>query len=61
MQKKIRKIDNKIKKLKSEIRNLDKDDTSNKNKLKLKIENYKLEIIEILSFSNFLPSYKISP
>ena len=46
-QKKIRKIDNKIKKLKSEIRNLDKDDASNKNKLELKIENYKLEIIEI--------------
>jgi len=46
-QKKIRKIDNKIEKLKSEIRNLDKDDASNKNKLELKLENYKLEIIEI--------------
>ncbi len=46
-QKKIRKIENKIKKTKSEIRNLNKDDTSNKNKLELKIENYKLEIVEI--------------
>ena len=46
-QKKIRKIDNKIKKLKSEIRNLDKGDVSSKNKLELKIENYKLEIDEL--------------
>ena len=46
-QKKLRKIDNKIEKLKSEIRNLNKDDVSNKNKLELKIENYKLEIIEL--------------
>ncbi len=46
-QKKIRKIDNKIQKLNSEIRNLDKDDLASKNKLKLKIENYKLEIEEL--------------
>ncbi len=46
-QKKIRKIENKIKKTKSEIRNLNKDDVSSKNKLELKIENYKLEIAEI--------------
>ena len=46
-QKKIRKIENKIKKTKSEIRNLDKDDASSKNKLELKIENYKLEIAEL--------------
>ena len=43
----MRKIENKIKKLKSEIRNLDKDDASSKNKLELKIENYKLEIAEL--------------
>ncbi len=43
----MRKIDDKIKKLKAEIRNLDKDDASNKNKLELKIENYKLEITEL--------------
>ena len=46
-QKKIRKIEDKIKKTKSEIRNLDKDDASSKNKLELKIENYKLEIAEL--------------
>ena len=36
--------ENYFKKLKSEIRNLDKGDVSNKNKLELKIEDYKLEI-----------------
>ena len=46
-QKKIRKIDEKIKKLKSDIRNLDKEKVANKNKLELKIENYQLEIDEI--------------
>ena len=46
-QKKIRKIEDKIKKTKSEIRNLNKDDASSKNKLELKIENYKLEIAEL--------------
>ena len=46
-QKKIRKIDNKIEKLKAEIRNLDKDDLSKKNKIELQIEDHKLEIEEI--------------
>ena len=46
-QRKIRKIDNKIKKLKAEIRNLDKDKETEKNKIKLKIEEYYLEIDEI--------------
>ncbi len=46
-QKKIRKIDNKIEKLKAEIRNLDKDKVAQKNKIELKIEDYKLEINEI--------------
>ncbi len=46
-QKKIRKIDLKIEKLKAEIRNLEKDDLSEKNKIELKIEDYKLEIDEI--------------
>jgi TRAP-type C4-dicarboxylate transport system permease large subunit len=46
-QKKIRKIDNKIEKLKAEIRNLDKDKVAQKNKIDLKIEDYKLEIDEI--------------
>jgi len=46
-QKKIRKIDTKIEKLKAEIRNLDKDNLSEKNKIELKIENYNLEIDEI--------------
>ncbi len=46
-QKKIRKIDDKIEKLKAEIRNLDKDKVAQKNKIELKIEDYKLEIDEI--------------
>ncbi len=46
-QKKIRKLDDKIAKLKAEIRNLDKDNISQKNKIKLKIEDIKLEIGEI--------------
>jgi len=46
-EKKIRKINNKIEKLKAEIRNLDEDKVSQKNKIELKIENYKLEIDEI--------------
>jgi len=46
-EKKIRKIDKRIKKLEAEIRNLDKDDIAEKNKIELKIEDYKLEIIEI--------------
>ncbi len=46
-QKKIRKIEKKIEKSKAEIRNLDKDDLAEKNKIKLKIEDYKLEIEEI--------------
>jgi len=46
-QKKVRKIDGKIKKLKSEIRNLDENDLADKNKLELKIESFKLEIIEL--------------
>jgi len=46
-QKKIRKIDNRIEKLKSEIRNLDKDNVAEKNKIELKIEDYNLEIEEI--------------
>ncbi len=45
-EKKIRKINGRIKKLESEIRNLDKDDLAEKNKIQLKIENYKLEIDE---------------
>ncbi len=44
IEKKIRKIDQKIKKTKAEIRNLDDDNSSDKNKLELKIENYELEI-----------------
>ena len=47
IEKKIRKIDQKIKKTKAEIRNLDDDNLSDKNKLELKIENYKLEIKEL--------------
>jgi len=47
-QKKIRKIDKRIEKLKAEIRNLDKDDLGEKNKIELKIEDYKLEIEEII-------------
>ena len=46
-QKKIRKLDDKIAKLKAEIRNLDKDNISQKNKIELKIEDIKLEIGEI--------------
>ena len=46
-EKKIRKIENRIEKLKAEIRNLDKDKVSEKNKIELKIEDYKLEIDEI--------------
>ncbi len=46
-QKKIRKIDKKIEKLKAEIRNLDKDNVAEKNKIELKIEDYNLEIKEI--------------
>ncbi len=46
-QKKIRKIELKIEKSKSEIRNLEKDDLSEKNKIELRIEDYKLEIDEI--------------
>ena len=46
-QKKMRKIDDKIEKLKAEIRNLDQDKVAQKNKIELKIEDYKLEIEEI--------------
>ena len=46
-QKKIRKIENKIEKSKSAIRNLEKDDLAEKNKIELKIEDFKLEINEI--------------
>ena len=46
-QKKIRTINKKIQKSESEIRNLDKDDLAEKNKIELKIEDYKLEIEEI--------------
>ena len=46
-QKKIRKIDKKIEKLKSKIRNLDKNNVAKKNKIKLEIEDYKLEIEEL--------------
>ena len=48
-QKKIRTIEKKIEKSQSEIRNLDKDDLAQKNKIKLKIEDYKLEIEEIVN------------
>jgi DNA repair ATPase RecN len=47
IEKKIRKIGKKIEKTKAEIRNLDDDNLSDKNKLELKIENYKLEIKEL--------------
>ena len=47
IEKKIRKIDQKIKKTKAEIRNLDDDNSSDKNKLELKIEDYELEIKEL--------------
>ena len=46
-EKKIRKIDKRIEKLESAIRNLDKDNVAEKNKIELKIEDYKLEIKEI--------------
>ena len=46
-QKKIRTIEKKIQKLESQIRNLDKEDSAAKNKINLKIEDYKLEIDEI--------------
>ncbi len=46
-QKKIRKIELKIEKSKAEIRNLEKDDLSEKNKIELRIEDYNLEIDEI--------------
>ena len=42
-QKKILKIDKNIKRLEAEIRNLDKDDVSDKNNIQLKIEDLKLE------------------
>ena len=45
-EKKIRKIDKRIKKLEAEIRNLDEDKVAEKNKIQLKIEDYKLEIDE---------------
>jgi hypothetical protein len=46
-QKKISKLNKKIDKLKAEIRNLDDDEVSDKNKIKQKIENVKLEIDEV--------------
>ncbi len=46
-QKKIIKIEKKIKKLEAEIRNLYQGQTAAKNKINLKIENYKLEIDEL--------------
>ena len=46
-EKKIRKIENRIENLEAEIRNLDKDKVGEKNKIELKIEDYKLEINEI--------------
>ena len=46
-EKKIRKLVKKIEKLESEIRNLNEEEAADKNKLELKIENYKLEIIEL--------------
>ena len=48
-QKKILKLNKKIAKYKAEIRNLDDEDVSEKNKLEQKIENVKLEIDEISS------------
>ena len=47
-EKKIRKIEERIEKLKAEIRNLDDDKIDEKNKIDLKIENYELEIEEII-------------
>ena len=46
-QKKIRTIEKKIQKLESAIRNLDKEDSAQKIKINLKIEDFKLEIDEI--------------
>ena len=46
-EKKIRKLNERIEKLESEIRNLDKDNVAGKNKIELKIEDYKLEIDDI--------------
>ena len=46
-QKKISKLNKKIDKLKAEIRNLDDDEVSDKNKINQKIENVKLEIDEV--------------
>lgn len=46
-EKRIRKIDKRIEKLEAAIRNLDKDNVAEKNKIELKIEDYKLEIKEI--------------
>ncbi len=46
-EKKIRKIDKRIEKLKASIRNLDENNLAEKNKIELKIEDYKLEIDEI--------------
>ena len=46
-EKKIRKLNKKIEKLQSEMRNLKSEESSDKNKLELKIENYKLEINEL--------------
>ena len=47
-EKKIRKLNKKIEKLQSEMRNLKSEESSDKNKLELKIENYKLEINELV-------------
>jgi len=46
-EKKIRKLIERIEKLEAEIRNLDKDNAADKNKIELKIEDYKLEIDDI--------------
>ncbi len=46
-EKKIRKLIERIEKLEAEIRNLDKDNLVDKNKIELKIEDYKLEIDDI--------------
>ena len=46
-EKKIRKLINRVEKLESEIRNLEKDNVADKNKIELKIEDYKLEIEDI--------------
>ncbi len=56
-EKKIRKIDKRIKKLEAEIRNLDDDKVAEKNKIQLKIEDYKLEIDQI---KNQIPENWIS-